>query len=50
MPEEFERLGYREYVKQKIKAGERSAQTKTYSGEQVAKHLKMRVRAKVAEG
>jgi prevent-host-death family protein len=49
-PEEFEQLGYRQYVQQKIKAGERSSETKTYSPEQVVKHLKKRIRAKASEG
>jgi prevent-host-death family protein len=49
-PEEFEQLGYRQYVQQKIKAGERSSEAKTYSLQQVAKHLKKRIRAKVSEG
>jgi prevent-host-death family protein len=49
-PEEFEQLGYRHYVQQKIKAGARSAETKTYSTQQVAKHLKRRIRAKASEG
>ena len=49
-PEEFEQLGYRQYVQQKIKAGERSAETKTYSVQQVTKRLKKAIRAKAAEG
>jgi prevent-host-death family protein len=49
-PEEFEQLGYRRYVEQKIRAGERSAETKTYSVQQVAKRLKKRIRAKASEG
>jgi prevent-host-death family protein len=49
-PEEFEQLGYRAYVQQKIKAGQRSAESKTYSAAQVAKRLKKRIRAKASEG
>ena len=43
-PEEFEQLGYREYVQQKIAAGTRSADLKTYSARQVASRLKKRAR------
>jgi hypothetical protein len=49
-PDEFEQLGYRHYVQQKIKAGERSAETKTYSAQQLVKQLKKRIRAKASEG
>jgi prevent-host-death family protein len=49
-PDEFEKLGYRHYVQQKIKAGERSAETKTFSTQQVVKRLKKRIRAKASEG
>ena len=49
-PDEFERLGYRQYVQQKIKAGERSSETKTYSVQNVVKQLKKRIRAKASKG
>jgi len=45
-PEEFERLGERMFVRSKIEAGERSAQLRTYSIDQVASTLKERIRAK----
>jgi len=49
-PEEFEQLGYRQYVQQKVNAGQRSAGTKTFSTKQVANHLRKRIGAKAAEG
>jgi prevent-host-death family protein len=49
-PDEFEQLGYRKHVEQKIRAGERSSETKTYSVQNVVKHLKKRIRAKASEG
>ncbi|HKO94011.1 MAG TPA: hypothetical protein VJU61_22810 [Polyangiaceae bacterium] len=47
-PKEFDQLGYRTYVQQKVKAGERSGEAKTYSSAQVAKRLKERIRAQAA--
>jgi hypothetical protein len=47
-PDQFEQLGYRQYVQQKIKSGARSSEHKTYSSKQVAKRLKNRIRAKAS--
>ena len=49
-PEDFEHLGYRQYVQQKVTAGIRSAESKTYSTRQVVKRLKKRIHDKAAEG
>ena len=49
-PQEFEQLGYQHYVRQKIDAGSRSAEGKTYSVQQVSRRLKKRIRAKASEG
>jgi len=49
-PEEFEQLGYRQYVQQKVKAGVRSAEAKTYTAQQVARRLKKRIHGKASEG
>jgi prevent-host-death family protein len=49
-PDEFEQLGYRQFVQQKIKAGKRSSEDKTYTVQQVAKRLKKRIRGKASQG
>jgi prevent-host-death family protein len=48
-PEDFEQLGYRQYVREKVRAGVRTAEAKTYTPTQVATRLKKRIRAKAGK-